>query len=199
MRSIRPVPPAGTRILRSGAENPRSSKPMPSPAERWTTRGAAAGAPGAAGVSAGPPPEDVACVTPAGARSNPAAHSIAQVLMVGFMLASVGTFSVTPASGMLSLMARITGIGGVFFKSRTDHKELAAWYARHLGLTLEAWGGAILKWPDDKAADRGLTVWHVADKSSDWFSPSESSFMINYRVDDLDELLAQLRRDGVPI
>jgi predicted enzyme related to lactoylglutathione lyase len=96
-------------------------------------------------------------------------------------------------------MARITGIGGVFFKSRSDHKQLAAWYARHLGLPLEAWGGAVLRWPDDKGEDRGVTAWHVADKDSGWFSPSESSFMINYRVDDLDEMLAQLRRDGVAI
>ena len=96
-------------------------------------------------------------------------------------------------------MAKVTGIGGVFFKSTTDHKQLAAWYARHLGLALEEWGGAILKWPEDKAADRGMTVWHVAEKNTKWFSPSESSFMINYRVDDLDGLLTQLRRDGVTI
>lgn len=100
---------------------------------------------------------------------------------------------------MLRAMARITGIGGVFFKSTNDHKALAAWYARHLGLALEEWGGAILKWPDDPAEDRGLTVWTVADKSSDWFAPSTSSFMINYRVDDLDGLLTQLRRDGIEI
>jgi len=103
------------------------------------------------------------------------------------------------ASGMVGAMARITGIGGVFFKARSNHKELAAWYAKHLGLPLEAWGGAIIKWPGDKADDGGLTVWHVAEKDSDWFSPSESSFMINYRVDDLGELLAGLRRDGVTI
>jgi predicted enzyme related to lactoylglutathione lyase len=96
-------------------------------------------------------------------------------------------------------MARVTGIGGVFFKSRSDHTQLAAWYARHLGLQLEEWGGAILKCPEDTAEDRGLTVWTVAEKNSQWFSPSESSFMINYRVDDLDALLTQLRRDGVPI
>jgi predicted enzyme related to lactoylglutathione lyase len=100
---------------------------------------------------------------------------------------------------MLPPMARITGIGGVFFKSKSDHKELAAWYARHLGLPLEDWGGAILKWPEDKADDGGLTVWHLAAGSSDWFSPSESSFMINYRVDDMDALLAQLRSAGVTI
>jgi predicted enzyme related to lactoylglutathione lyase len=96
-------------------------------------------------------------------------------------------------------MAKVTGIGGVFFKSTKDHKALAAWYQKHLGLNLEKWGGAILKWPDDKAADEGQTVWHVAGNDSTWFSPSTSSFMINYRVDNLDELLAQLRADGVQI
>ena len=96
-------------------------------------------------------------------------------------------------------MAKVTGIGGVFFKSKSDPKQLAAWYAKHLGLALEPWGGAILKWPDDKGADGGATVWHVAEPKSEWFSPSEASFMINYRVDDLDALLAQLRRDGVHI
>jgi predicted enzyme related to lactoylglutathione lyase len=96
-------------------------------------------------------------------------------------------------------MARITGIGGVFFKSTGDSAALAAWYRKHLGMQLEDWGGAILKWPDDKAEDRGLTVWHVAAKDSQWFSPSQSSFMINYRVDNLDEMLAQLRAGGVEI
>jgi predicted enzyme related to lactoylglutathione lyase len=96
-------------------------------------------------------------------------------------------------------MPRVTGIGGVFFKSSKDHKALAAWYHQHLGLPLESWGGAILKWPDDKAEDRGITVWHVADKGTKWFSPSDSSFMINYRVDDLVALLAQLRAAGVTI
>lgn len=55
-------------------------------------------------------------------------------------------------------------------------------------------GGAILKWPDDKADDRGLTVWHVAEKNTEWFSPSGSSFMINYRIDNMDEMLEQLKR-----
>jgi len=96
-------------------------------------------------------------------------------------------------------MARITGIGGVFFKSRNDKAALAAWYQKHLGIPLEIWGGAVLKWPDDTAEDKGLTVWHVAEKESQWFSPSDSSFMINYRVDDLGEMIAQLRAGGVEI
>ena len=95
-------------------------------------------------------------------------------------------------------MTRVTGIGGLFFKAR-DPKALAAWYAKHLGLKLEDFGGAILKWPEDTAEDRGLTVWHVAAHDSKWFSPSTSSFMINYRVDDLTALLEQLKRNGVEI
>jgi predicted enzyme related to lactoylglutathione lyase len=96
-------------------------------------------------------------------------------------------------------MARITGIGGVFFKSRDDNTALALWYQEHLGMSLESFGGAILKWPDDKADDEGLTVWHVAEKDSTWFSPSDAAFMINYRVDDLDGMIAQRRAGGVDI
>jgi len=94
-------------------------------------------------------------------------------------------------------MAKVTGIGGVFFKSTGDSAALAAWYHKHLGMPLEAWGGAILRWPEDRAEDRGLTVWHVAQKDTQWFSPSGASFMINYRVDNLVALLAQLRASGI--
>jgi predicted enzyme related to lactoylglutathione lyase len=96
-------------------------------------------------------------------------------------------------------MARVTGIGGVFFKSTGDHARLARWYADNLGMPLESWGGAILKWPGDTAEDQGLTVWNVAAKDTAWFSPSPSAFMINYRVDDLDGVLRQLTANGVPI
>ena len=96
-------------------------------------------------------------------------------------------------------MAKVTGIGGVFFKSRGKGADLGAWYQKNLGLNLEPWGGAILNWPDDKGPDGGLTVWNAADAETKWFSPSESSFMINYRVDDLGEMLEQLRAGGVAI
>jgi predicted enzyme related to lactoylglutathione lyase len=96
-------------------------------------------------------------------------------------------------------MAKVTGIGGVFIKSAGKGSELAAWYEKNLGLSLESWGGSILRWPNDTAEDGGLTVWSTADADSQWFSPSESSFMINYRVDNMDELLAQLKQNGVEI
>lgn len=96
-------------------------------------------------------------------------------------------------------MAKVTGIGGVFFKAK-DPKALAAWYAEHLGVNLEEWGGAIFDWADDQAAQsaKGVTVWHLADADGDWFAPSTSAVMINYRVDDLDGLLAQLTAADIP-
>jgi catechol 2,3-dioxygenase-like lactoylglutathione lyase family enzyme len=96
-------------------------------------------------------------------------------------------------------MAKVTGIGGVFFKSKSDHKALAAWYQKHLGMPLEPWGGAALKWSEDRGADEGVTAWHVAARDSKWFAPSDASFMINYRVDDIGALLADLRAAGVEI
>ncbi|HEY4304969.1 MAG TPA: VOC family protein [Gemmatimonadaceae bacterium] len=96
-------------------------------------------------------------------------------------------------------MAKVTGIGGIFFKSTGDHAALAAWYQKHLGVPLEQFGGAIFRWPNDTAEDKGLTVWHVAKSTSKWFAPSDASFMINYRVDDLDEMLDDLRDAGVEI
>ena len=96
-------------------------------------------------------------------------------------------------------MARVTGIGGVFFKSKSDRAALAEWYHEHLGVPLESFGGAIFRWPDDPAEDKGLTVWHVADATSGWFQPSDATFMINYRVDDLEQMIKSLRDAGIAI
>lgn len=96
-------------------------------------------------------------------------------------------------------MARVTGIGGVFFKSTGDNKALAEWYRKNLGMEPEVFGGVALKWPEDKSEDQGLTVWHVAEKDTQWFSPSRGSFMINYRVDDMDGIVARLKENGVSL
>ena len=96
-------------------------------------------------------------------------------------------------------MPHVTGIGGVFFKSKGDHKALAAWYQEHLGIKLEPFGAAVLRWPGDTAEDKGVTVWCVAEKDTTWFNPSDSSFMVNYRVHDLSGMIANLRKAGVEI
>jgi len=97
-------------------------------------------------------------------------------------------------------MAKVTGIGGVFFKSTKDHAALTKWYGDNLGISLESWGGAILNWKDDaRKDDGGQTVWTLAAPDSQWFAPSESQFMINYRIDDLDGLVANLREAGIEL
>ena len=96
-------------------------------------------------------------------------------------------------------MAKVTGIGGVFILSKGKGSDLAEWYEKHLGMDREEWGGVILQWEEDKAEDNGLTVWGTANHDSDWFKPSESSFMINYRVDDLEKLIEQLTDAGIEI
>jgi predicted enzyme related to lactoylglutathione lyase len=96
-------------------------------------------------------------------------------------------------------MAKITGIGGVFIKAKGDHKALAAWYKTNLGMPIESWGGAALEWTEDKAEDKGATAWSVAEPGTKWFSPSESTFMINYRIDNMDEIIAQLKGAGTEL
>jgi len=95
-------------------------------------------------------------------------------------------------------MKRVTGIGGVFFKAK-DPKALGAWYKTHLGLKVEDWGGVAFRWAEDNPGGAGATIWNPFKEDTSYFAPSASSFMINYRVDDLDALLATLREEGCDV
>ncbi len=96
-------------------------------------------------------------------------------------------------------MKRVTGIGGIFFKAQ-NADVLRAWYAKHLGMPVESWGGLQFHWRrDEDPRSRGYTVWSVFDADTRYFDPSEKPFMINYRVDDLDAVLAALRSEGVTV
>ena len=91
-------------------------------------------------------------------------------------------------------MKRVTGIGGIFFKAR-DPAALRAWYKEHLGIDVQAWGGAAFTWADDAGNPvKGTTIWSIG--SGENFAPSTSTFMINYRVDDVAALLKALREEG---
>ena len=93
-------------------------------------------------------------------------------------------------------VGRITGIGGVFFKAK-DPKALAAWYRDVLGLPMEAWGGAILRY--DAPRHPAALAWNPFPASTDYFAPSTGSFMINYAVDDMDAILTRLQAKGVAV
>ncbi len=96
-------------------------------------------------------------------------------------------------------MRRVTGIGGVFFHAK-DPVALRAWYQRHLGIDVQPWGGAAFAWTDGSGnAMAGTTAWTIGAAGGDSFAPSKSSFMINYRVDDLVALLQALRDEGCDV
>jgi predicted enzyme related to lactoylglutathione lyase len=94
------------------------------------------------------------------------------------------------------------GIGGIFFKAK-DSRALAAWYRDHLGLPVEdpqKWTGAVLEWRDPRdPGRRATTVWGVFKQETKYFEPSPAPFMLNFRVDDLDAVLARLRKAGVTV
>jgi catechol 2,3-dioxygenase-like lactoylglutathione lyase family enzyme len=91
-------------------------------------------------------------------------------------------------------VAGVTGIGGIFFKAR-DPQALTDWYAEHLGLPVDGEGDVVLWWG---GTDRGSTVWApFPDDTRSFGWPAEAQWMVNYRVDDLDGLLARLRAAGV--
>jgi predicted enzyme related to lactoylglutathione lyase len=96
-------------------------------------------------------------------------------------------------------MKRVTGIGGIFFKAR-DPAALRAWYKKHLGIDVQEWGGAAFRWTDeDGKPTAGTTIWSVGATDGDHFAPSSSSFMVNYRVVDLEGLLNALRAEGCSV
>ncbi len=96
-------------------------------------------------------------------------------------------------------MKKVTGIGGVFFKAE-DPKALKDWYARHLGVFMPNPYGGLFEWREKEDPERmGHTVWNPFPADTNYFAPSEKTFMINFRVADLEALLEELRAAGVEV
>lgn len=95
-------------------------------------------------------------------------------------------------------MKRVTGIGGIFFKAE-DHKKMLEWYEKHLGIPCKE-GYHAFQWKKADAPDEtGTTVWSIFSAKTEYMNPSQSKFMINYRVENLDALLETLRAEGVKV
>jgi predicted enzyme related to lactoylglutathione lyase len=126
------------------------------------------------------------------------ASTVAAVFVVGVV---TGVWAAGQKQESQGLPAeRVTGIGGVFFKAR-DPKTLGAWYQEKLGVALK--DGAtfsIFEWREREDQGRvGITVWSLFRSDTDHFAPSQAPFMVNYRVRNLDRMLAQLRAMGVSV
>jgi catechol 2,3-dioxygenase-like lactoylglutathione lyase family enzyme len=93
---------------------------------------------------------------------------------------------------------KVTGSGGIFFRVR-DPAGMSAWYQEHLGIGAEEGHADFIRREHERPDEIGRTVWSVFPADTDYFGPARPAFMVNYRVDNLDRMLAQLRRSGVAV
>ena len=117
-------------------------------------------------------------------------RSIFLLCLIVLSIAGLATAASAPPAG------HITGVGGIFFKAK-DPKALAAWYRDVLGMPVEVWGGAALRY--DAPQHPPALAWNAFPASTKYFAPSTSGLMIDYAVDDMDALLVRLRSKGVAI
>jgi predicted enzyme related to lactoylglutathione lyase len=93
-------------------------------------------------------------------------------------------------------MKRVIGLGGIFIKCR-DQVKTSEWYQKHLGIQMETWGAQFNASDDPDPEMKGYTVFSLFKRSTEYFNPSEQPFMVNFKVDDLDALVAQLKLEEV--
>lgn len=94
--------------------------------------------------------------------------------------------------------ASVRGIGGIFFKCHNPEK-IKAWYTKHLGLKTNEYGSLFEFRKSDQPEKKGYLQWSPFSNDTDYFQPSEKEFMINYRVENLEAMVEQLRKNGVQI
>lgn len=95
-------------------------------------------------------------------------------------------------------MKKVTGIGGIFFKCK-DPQKISKWYAQHLGFVGDDYGTNFEWRQANDTTKKGFTLWSPFPEMTKYFEPSESSFMINFRVDNIEELVKQLKKDKIKI
>jgi len=98
----------------------------------------------------------------------------------------------------MSNKKKVTGIGGIFFKTK-DPEKMKTWYKKNLGLVTNEYGSVFEFRSTDKPDNKGYLVWSPFKDDTKYFEPSTKEFMINYRVENLEELLEQLEKEGVKI
>lgn len=95
-------------------------------------------------------------------------------------------------------MKKVTGIGGIFFKCK-DPQKIKDWYSSNLGLKTDEWGTNFEWRQADNPGKKGFTQWSPFPKSSKYIEPSSKDFMINYRVENIEALLEELKKEGVTV
>lgn len=130
--------------------------------------------------------------------TTPGSHTQKSILVIG-LTALIGfgagrlTSSIQGPSG-----PRITGIGGIFFKSE-DPKELKAWYAEHFGMPTNEYGAMFEFREGADPRSIGYLQWSPFSQKTTYFAPSEKPFMINYRVKGIEALVDELKASGATV
>ena len=93
---------------------------------------------------------------------------------------------------------RVTGIGGIFFKCNNTG-EVKSWYEKHLGIKMDEYGGIFEFRKSDKPDEKGYTVWSPFKDDTKYFEPSQKEFMVNYRVENIEWLVEELKKEGVTV
>jgi predicted enzyme related to lactoylglutathione lyase len=106
--------------------------------------------------------------------------------------------SVTTQNSKAMNLKKVTGIGGIFFKCK-DPKAVREWYKKHLGFETNDYG-AVFEWRQGAdSSQKGFSQWSPFKETTKYFEPSKRDFMINYRVENLESLIEQLKKDGVTV
>lgn len=118
--------------------------------------------------------------------------TLATTFLLGFAFKSVTT-TIND-----NKMKRVTGIGGVFFKCK-DPNAIREWYKKHLGLNTNEYGTVFEWYQGADSTKKGFTQWSPFNNKTKYFEPSTKEFMINYRVENLEALVEELKKEGVTI
>ena len=123
---------------------------------------------------------------------------ITLLIVTSFSLGFAFKAIITGQNHKAEKVGKVTGIGGIFFKS-SDPKKVRAWYQKHLGLNTNDYGATFEWYQSADTTKKGQTQWAPFKATTKYFEPSTKDFMINYRVENLVELVEQLKKDSVTV
>jgi predicted enzyme related to lactoylglutathione lyase len=119
--------------------------------------------------------------------------ALATTFFLGF---AFKTITLTPKNN--NKMKKVTGIGGVFFKCK-DPEKVTEWYRKHLGLDTNQYGATFEWYESPDSSKKAQTQWSPFPETTKYFEPSTKDFMINYRVENLETLVEELKKEGVTV
>ncbi len=120
------------------------------------------------------------------------------VIAASFCLGFAFKTIISTHPGRQAALKKVTGIGGIFFKCK-DPKAVREWYQTHLGLNVNQYGTVFEWYQGADSTKKGFLQWSPFKETTKYFEPSTKDFMINYRVDDLQRLVEELKKSRVTV